>query len=292
MPVIPVVNAEQRARDRKNDKTATGAFPVVHKNRRQSGKRRGKSRQWGRAKANGAKPALLSVRGRSLKAKLMSSILVAVLCALLAYGYVIQLNSSDLSYETMSETELTRLLSETSSQVTALEERKNELSSQLTKLQEAADQEAEAEKIAQENEEASGIISGRLPAQGEGIIVHISQGTTKDIDAATMFNLIEELRNAGAEVIALNTVRIVTSSYVTEDADGGLECDGVTLSAPYTVKAIGDKDNLENAVNMAGGVGSQLSVKFGATVTIEVPSTVKITEVQEATDYKYAKIVE
>lgn len=271
IPAVPSQNiSRQRARDRKNDNTATGAFPVVRKN---------------------AKRKELSERSRSLRAKLVSSLLVAALCAMLAYAYVIQLNNTDLSYETMSETELTRLLSETSSQAQSLEERKNELTSQLTSLQEAADKEAQAEKIAQENEATSGILSGRLPAKGEGIIVRITQGTKKDIDASTMFNVIEELRNAGAEVIAINDVRVVTSTYVAETT-AGLQCDGKMLSSPYTIKAIGDKANLQNAINMAGGVGSQLQVKFGATVTIELSDDVEITEVQSVSDYKYAKIVE
>lgn len=262
--------SRQRVRDKRNDRTQTGAFPVVKKN---------------------PKRKAISDRGRSVRTKLMSSILVAVLCAFLAFGYVIQVNNTDVTYETMSETELTRLISETSTQITSLEERKSELTSQLNSLREAADKEAQAEEIAKENEETSGILSGRLPAKGEGIVIRISQGSKEPIDAATMFNLIEELRNSGAEVIAINTVRVVTSTYVAQTS-AGLDCDGTILSTPYVVKAIGDPSNLQNAVNMAGGVGSQLTVKFGATVNIDTSDNVEITEVQSIPEYKYAKAVE
>lgn len=262
--------SRQRVRDKRNDRTETGAFPVVRKN---------------------PKRKTISQRGRSVRAKLVSSILVAVLCAFLAYGYVIQVNNTDVTYETLSETELTRLISETSTQISSLEERKSELTTQLNSLREAADKEAQAEKIARENEETSGILSGRLPAKGKGIIVRITQGTKENIDASTMFNLIEELRNSGAEVIAINTVRVVTSTYVSQTS-AGLDCDGTILSAPYVVKAIGNPTNLQNAVNMAGGVGSQLTVKFGATVSIETSDNVEITEVQSIPEYKYAKAVE
>lgn len=265
----------QHNKDKVNDNTQTGAFPVV-------GKRKAKAK--GKAKR-------LSTSSRSLKARLGTGVLIAVLCALLAYGYVIQINNKDLTYETMSETELTRLISESNTQVQRLEQRKAELTRQLNSLEEAADKEAQAAQIAKENEEASGILSGRLPAHGKGIVVRITQGTKAPIDASTMFNLIEELRNGGAEVIAINDVRVVTSTYISEGANG-LICDGKALNAPYIVKAIGEQNNLANAVNMAGGVGSRLTVKFGASVNVETSDDVKITQTQPVTDYKYAKIVE
>lgn len=260
----------QQKKDWQNDKLPTGAFPVVKK----------------------AKPKKqISGRAQSIRARLLASVLVAALCALLSFGYVIQVNNTDMTYETMTESELTRMLGETNTQVQRLEERRTELSRQLTSLQQAADKEAEANRIAKENEESSGILSGRLPAEGPGIIVHISAGTKAPIDAATMFNLIEELCNGGAEVIAINDVRVVTSTYISEGANG-LICDGKALNAPYIVKAIGEQNNLANAVNMAGGVGSRLTVKFGASVNVETSDDVKITQTQPVTDYKYAKIVE
>ena len=111
------------------------------------------------------------------------------------------------------------------------------------------------------------------------------------IDAATMFELIEELRNAGAEVMAVNTVRVVTSTYFA-DTKTGLICDGQELSTPYKVKAIGDPQNLQNAVNIAGGVGSRLSVKFGAKVKVTSSDKVEINEIRDVPQYQYAKTVE
>ncbi|RSX56067.1 Division initiation protein [Bifidobacterium dolichotidis] len=260
--------SQRRAQDRENDSTETGAFPAVNK----------------------AIPNL-KPKTRTLRTKLISSSLVAVLCALLGYGYVIQSNNSGEAVETMSESELTRLISDTNMQVDRLKDRKEQLSSQLRSLQEAADKQSQAQRIAEENAAASGILSGRLPAEGPGVIVRISQGDKKNIDPAILFTLLEELRNSGAEVIAVNDIRVVTSTYFAQ-RDGTLNCDGIVIKSPYVFKAIGDTTNLQNAVNMAGGVGSQLSVKYGAKVSIETSDDVKITEVAPTTDYQYAKIVE
>lgn len=255
----------QHDHDRENDRMDTGTFPVVRRKVRKI--------------------------GSSLASRAVTSLLIIVLCALLSFGYVIQLNNSTSTYETMSEEELTRLISETSTQVQSLEQRKSELNTQLGSLKAAADKQQEAERIAKENEDTSGLLSGRLPAQGKGVVITISKGTKDRIDAATMFQLLEELRNAGVEVMALNGVRVVTSTYVA-DTKGGLVCDGTTITPPYTLKAIGDPQNLQNAVDIAGGVGSRLKVKFGANVRVKADDQVQITETRSAEQFKYAQTVE
>lgn len=203
-----------------------------------------------------------------------------------------QINSGPSAYETMSEDELVRLINETSTQAQNLEQRKNQLSQQLSSLKAAADQREQAQRIANQNKETSGIISGRLPAQGKGVIITIGKGTDKDIDASTMFTLIEELRNAGAEVISINDIRVVTSTSIWADEDGDLECDGIPLGTPYTVRAIGNPADLQNAVNIAGGVGSRLKVVYGARVTVKQSDNVEINATREPSTNKYAKTVE
>ncbi|MBT1171980.1 DUF881 domain-containing protein [Bifidobacterium sp. MA2] len=260
---------EARAKaEERNDDLATGSFPQVRRNG--SGKR--------------------SVNGSGLKAKLLSSTLVVLMCALLGFGYMTQINNTQSTYETLSEDELVRLINETSNQAQLLEQRKNELSSQLSSLKAAADQREQAEKIAKQNEETSGIISGRLPAQGQGVVITITKGS-KDIDAATLFTLIEELRNAGAEVISVGDVRVITSTSITS-RDEQLLCDGVVLDTPYVIRAIGNPGDLQNAVNIAGGVGSRLKVMYGSRVTVVQSDDVVINAVRGTTTYDYAKNVE
>ena len=252
---------EQHAQDKKNDRMETGSFPVVRKKPKRP------------------------VKDGSARMRLMTSVLILIMCALLGYGYMIQINNADATYETLSEDELTRLISETGTQVQNLEQRKSELTNQLESLKAAANKTQEAERIAKQNEETNGILAGRLPATGKGVSISISQGSK------TMYKLIEELRNAGAEVMAINSVRVVTKTYVS-DTDDGLECDGVALRAPYRILAIGDPQNLQNAVNIAGGVGSSLKVKYGATVSVTSSDSITISQIRKSTDNTYARAVE
>ena len=247
--------SELRARkesDRRNDDLDTGVFTQVRK--RSNAKR--------------------NLDTSAIRAKIASSVMIAVMCALLGFGYMTQINSSQATYETMSESELVRL------------------SSQLSSLKAAADQREQAQRIAKQNEEANGLISGRLAARGKGVTVTISKGSKQHIDAASMFTLIEELRNAGAEVISIDDVRVVTSTAIWDDGDNGLLCDGVRLEAPYTVRAIGNPGDLQNAVNIAGGIGSRLKVMYGASVSMKQSDDVHINAVRQSSTYTYAKTVE
>ena len=247
----------QHAKDKENDRVETGSFPVVARKPKRTS----------------------SLDANRNKARLITNV------------FVVQLNNTRSAYETMSEEELTRLISETSNQIQQQEQRRDELQEQLNSLQEASDKQQEAQRIAEQNEQTSGILSGRLPAEGEGVTIRVTHGSIEAVDAATMFSLIEELRNAGAEVIAINDVRVITQTYIANGEDG-LICDGQTLSSPYVIKAIGDSQNLQNAVNIAGGVGSRLKVKFGADVDVTSSDLVKIDEVASVPQYRYAKTVE
>ena len=103
-----------------------------------------------------------------------------------------------------------------------------------------------------------------------------------------------ELRGVHATAIdigAVQTSRIVTSTYVSDTTDG-LECDGVFLEPPYRIRAIGEPQNLQNAVAIAGGVGSKLKVKFGSTVKVTSSKKVVISETKKTKQYTYARTVE
>lgn len=251
--------------ERANDDTSTGSFPVVRR-----------------------KPPHKT--SHQLKVKALTALLVGLLCALLGFGYVVQVRNTKSSYEGLSEEELVRILDETSTQVDKLEERKSQLNQQLSSIKSSADKQQEAARIAKQNAESSDILAGHIPAVGKGIIVHIDEDDDR-IDAATMFTLIEELRNAGSEVISLNEVRVVTSTYV-KDLKQGLECDGQKLSSPYEIRAIGDPEALQNAVQIAGGVGSRIKVQFHATVSVEQANDVRIDQIHKPQHYQYAQTVE
>lgn len=222
--------------------------------------------------------------------RILIRLCVCVLCAIVGFAAIAQHKNIQSSYASLSENELVRLLDETNQQMSLLESQRSQLTQQLDSIQSAADQRAQLEKVEKENEMTQGILAGTLPATGPGVQITIRQGS-EHIDAGTLFNLIEELRNAGAEVIQVNNVRVVTSTYFANTSDG-VDCDGSHLTSPYVFQAIGDQDALSNSVNIAGGVGSRLRVQYGASVSIEKKDSIQITRIRQPKKFTYAQTVE
>jgi uncharacterized protein YlxW (UPF0749 family) len=108
------------------------------------------------------------------------------------------------------------------------------------------------------------VISGDAETGGPGVRVDVS-GQINPLD---MQDLINELRNAGAEAIALNGQRITMRSVVTREA-GELVLNGVRLYAPYILEAISQPDTIEKALLRPGGMVSLLEYAYpGLSVTV------------------------
>jgi uncharacterized protein YlxW (UPF0749 family) len=92
---------------------------------------------------------------------------------------------------------------------------------------------------------------------GGGVRITVS-GT---IDGDGVMELINELRNAGAEAIAVDGVRIVAGSVVAGPSDG-LSVEDHPLGAPFVVEAIGGSETLSGSLLRAGGIVALLSATY------------------------------
>ena len=70
--------------------------------------------------------------------------------------------------------------------------------------------------------------------------------------------MINELRNSGAEAIAIDEVRIVPDSIVYGPTDG-LLVGSTHLGDPFEVSAIGNSESLTGSLTRAGGIVAQLA---------------------------------
>ncbi|MCL5074157.1 MAG: DUF881 domain-containing protein [Chloroflexi bacterium] len=74
-----------------------------------------------------------------------------------------------------------------------------------------------------------------------------------ELRAEELQDLINELRNAGAEAIAINEQRIGVRTAVVKDKIG-LRVNDVSITPPYVFKAIGRPETLERALTRKGGL--------------------------------------
>jgi uncharacterized protein YlxW (UPF0749 family) len=93
------------------------------------------------------------------------------------------------------------------------------------------------------------VVNGTAPATGPGVALTIAA----DVRVEDVQDLVNELRNAGAEAVALNGSRITVRSAVTSDR-GQVVLNGRRVVAPYVFAVIGSPDILERAITRKGGL--------------------------------------
>jgi uncharacterized protein YlxW (UPF0749 family) len=94
------------------------------------------------------------------------------------------------------------------------------------------------------------IINGLVEVSGAGIEV----GLDGPISVLDLQDLLNELRNAGAEALTINGERLILYSVVVSTEGGGMMVNGVALSRPYVLQAIGDPETMETAMLRSGGL--------------------------------------
>jgi uncharacterized protein YlxW (UPF0749 family) len=99
--------------------------------------------------------------------------------------------------------------------------------------------------------------AGLDPVYGQGVEITISGA----IAGPALEDLINELRNAGAEAIAIENVRVVAATVVGGSA-GGLSVDDTVLDDPFVVHAIGNPESLVGSLTRMGGLVAQLAATY------------------------------
>jgi Uncharacterized protein conserved in bacteria len=89
---------------------------------------------------------------------------------------------------------------------------------------------------------------------GAGVTISISG----PIDGSGVEELINELRNAGAEAIGAGGIRVVTGVVVT-GPPGAAAIDGTGLGDTFELAVIGAPDKLTGSLTRSGGVIAQLA---------------------------------
>ena len=227
------------------------------------------------------------VLARSLAPRInRAQVITGSLCAVLGFDLVVQVQANRTDgLSGLRQDELVRLLDEVTRRTEELQGQVTSLRAQRAELVTGSDTERAAREAAAARAEVQGILAGRLPAQGPGVELTIRE-PDQQVPAAVLYNVLEELRNAGAEVIQLGDQRLTASSYII-DASTGVEVDGMVLTAPYVWLVIGNSETITTALNIPGGA---LASVRNATGTADVVSRdhVEITAVRDIETPEYA----
>ena len=213
--------------------------------------------------------------------------LIALVCVLIGFMVAVQFRTAQDAKGSLSQ----QRIEEISDRLLQTEHERDELSEELHKMQTAA--------VSTDNQQDKDLLRYRaalVPLEGEGVVVRMDD-STKPVKAGENPNLyvihdddllrvVNELRAAGAEAIAINGQRLTGTSEI-RCAGPTLSVTNVRSSAPFEIRAIGDKKSLENALRMRGGVAETLGV-WGIQLDIKASNDVYIPPYRGSIRQSYA----
>jgi uncharacterized protein YlxW (UPF0749 family) len=241
-------------------------------------------------------PTGFARRGRS---QLAFGALAVVLCVVLGIAIVTQVRQTESrdSLESARPADLLILLDSLQQREAALNTEVADLQRTLSALQASGSSDQAAIENTQARLAALSILIGTVAATGPGVTLTIDDAGP-GVSAETMLDVINELRAAGAEAMQVGfgsaqgsqaTVRVGVDTWVV-GAPGALVIDGVPMSPPYSVLAIGDPATLAAAMNIPGGAMDSVE-RVGGTMSVQQADVVNVTTLRQPKPRQYAQPV-
>ncbi len=210
--------------------------------------------------------------------KIGRSIIFGVLCFTLSFAITIQLKVSKSSESKSSQTKITDGLKD---QVLSLNDDNNKLSE---KLQKTSNELSSIRDKAAENDSSTvelsnlikkyTILTGRTDVSGQGIVLKYKETNDKYVTdiAKDLREIINEIKNAGAEAISINGQRLVETSSI-EMVKNKIEVNGTEISSPFIIKAIGNSELINSGLIRPGGTIELIS---NAKIDLSIEKNIKI----------------
>jgi uncharacterized protein YlxW (UPF0749 family) len=187
---------------------------------------------------------------------------VALLIGVLAVGQLrSQARPAEIS--SLSAQELSALIETLTARNRELRTGLADIREQVRQYQVSGPQSQSALQVSREDLRRITAFGGLAAVDGQGIEMDVNG----DLDPIALNDLVNELRNAGAEAIAVDGVRI-TARSVAIQGPRALRIDGVDVGRRFTLRAIGSPDGLLSAMQRPGGIISQLKLFISATIEI------------------------
>jgi len=206
-----------------------------------------------------------------------SQIALAAIALLLGFLLVVQVRAQQAGtgLEAQSSQDLTLLIANLATRSDALRAELADLQRQLDTMSAAKARGETSVGQLRSDLERVRLWAGLEPATGPGVRITVDG----PVPAVAMVDLVNELRNVGAEAIAVDGVRVVAGSVVA-GPPRGLSIDNTALGPRVEITAIGNAPTLTGALTRAGGIVAQVQATYadvGIEVTpldaVEVPAT-------------------
>jgi uncharacterized protein YlxW (UPF0749 family) len=185
--------------------------------------------------------------------------IVAALLAVVGFSAVTQVRANELdnTYAGYREQDLIDVLTALSGASQRAERELARLENSRRDLRSVTSRREAALAGAKQSLDTYNVLAGLVPVNGPGIRVTITE-TEGEVALATMIDTVQELRNAGAEAMAINDKVRVIAQTAFEEGIGGIQVGGELISPPYVIDVIGEPTTLRSGMIFLRGPVDQL----------------------------------
>lgn len=215
------------------------------------------------------------------------NLLAAAITVAIGFALVTQVQAAnDVALEDLRETDLVALLDDVTERADSLESEIRLLEADKRSLEEGSG--AEAGEAARARLASHQILAGTVAVEGPGITMTVD-APDGGFTPTMMVDLMQELRNAGAESIQIGPVRVVAETWIGIQ-DGTLVVDGEDVAVPFRIIAIGDPHTLSGAMAIPGGFTDSVR-GIGGNVQVVEGDLLVIDALHRAEEPRYARPV-
>lgn len=226
------------------------------------------------------------------------AIVLGIMSALVTCGIAIQIRSVESSSIMTSNDTINNLRAEVLKQqekynnlYAALEDAEKQLEKQR---EESTKNNSELTAVEEQITKSNKLI-GLTEVTGSGIILTLDDGKANNylgslsdllIHDLDLINVVNELKNAGAEAISINGQRITTTSSIMCDGNV-IMVNGVKIGAPFEIRAIGLPEQL-SGLSRPGGYLAALN-EYSITTDLKKSNNVTIPKYSGVINFKYVE---
>lgn len=228
------------------------------------------------------------------KEKITLSIMVFFVSIIIVASIFIQFRTveetNSIGIETMREDELRQEVLNWRNKYNEIDEKLKSNNDKINEYSQIIQNNQQASALLDEELKEYNMLVGKTDVSGDGIIITLTDNQDVSFTSSNLIYLVNELKYAGAEAISINGQRVVNSTEIVGiNNNQYILVNGERVVSPYTINAIGNKDEFDKILNFKDSGFVPYYKNKGYSIEISFQSNVSIKAYNKEITLKYLK---
>ncbi|MCR5146533.1 MAG: DUF881 domain-containing protein [Clostridia bacterium] len=228
------------------------------------------------------------------KEKITLSIMVFFVSIIIVASMFIQFRTVEetksIGIETMREDELRQEVLNWRNKYNEINEKLKSNNDKINEYSQTIQNNQQASVLLDEELKEYNMLVGKTDVVGDGIVMTLTDNQEESFTSSNLVYLVNELKYAGAEAISINEQRIVNSTEIVGiNNNQYILVNGERIISPYTIKAIGNKDEFDKILNFKDSGFIPYYRKKGYSIDVSFQNNISIKAYNKEITLKYVK---